>query len=111
MGKWVYTLDVNRKIKDCQNGKITLHNCAQQIANELRSKLPQHIFNNDYEIDDIVCMLEDFGIDAGENDFDDIMERLYYWADDKQVWLGLYKQRTVIIIHKYICGYVLKIAS
>jgi hypothetical protein len=87
MAKWNYNLDVKTEWKQADENAIT----TQQLASVFAKKLSKIDFHNDvnFERDDFVdeleCLSED--LTAGKDDFDDVLSRLYDFADEYHLWI------------------------
>ena len=103
MNKWNYSLDIKQYIgEDTTNEDIV--KAANGIVTELK-KLPAKWFDasNDKFDDELDTLLYEFeeivncahvGYTEGDNEhllwsFNEHLDMLYDWVDDKRVWLGL----------------------
>lgn len=94
MARWSRVVDIKRVFKDGDPAEAREHGKA--VAAILRDKLgdvmdlsmaeetPDGLRNQDL---DLIAL--DFDDITDADDFDDVLERLYDWADDNRVWLGI----------------------
>lgn len=85
MARWKYTLRIKEEWNACKEGTISISELVKVIIEKLKAL---HI-KNDYELENILDDFEIFAEDDSEDrdEFDDIWERLYDWAD-QQIDLG-----------------------
>lgn len=77
MSNWVNKLDLKDLWKARDEGKLTIQELAKEVAKRIKNK---HFYNRyKDELEEIVMDFEDCPEDVGE--FDNILERLYDWAD------------------------------
>lgn len=83
MAQWQRMLNIKQEWEDAKRNAITIQQLAQIISDKL-SKIPDF---KDEDIndqrDDLACDFQRFseGESADKNEFDDLMEHLYDWAD------------------------------
>lgn len=82
MAKWQRELNLLPEWRDAQDGKITPQDMAKIISARLRTLAP---FGTglDFDRDELADQFDDFArdVDAEADDFDQIMQDLYDWAD------------------------------
>jgi hypothetical protein len=95
---WDRTVNIKRFI-NTDPDNISDEHCvkvANEIAAELRAKLPAKLIADDFELEDIVETLEQLRPDSyaddpsfsAVQDLNNTLELLYDWADLNRVWLG-----------------------
>ena len=103
MRKWNYALDIKQYLGGVKSNEDIVK-AAHGVVTELK-KLPSDWFDAsndkfDYMLDDILYEFEEIvncahvGYTEGDNEhllwsFNEYLDMLYDWADDKRVWLGL----------------------
>jgi hypothetical protein len=85
MARWKHTLRIKEEWNACKEGAISVTELTQVII----KKLKDLSIENDYELEDILDEFQIFVDDDSQDkdEFDDIWERLYDWAD-QQIDLG-----------------------
>lgn len=88
MAKWIYTLPIKTEWQQAQVDEITV----QQLASVVAKKLAKIDFNDEdinFNRDEFVDEFEGFAEDltASRDDFDNIMQRLYDFADEYRLWI------------------------
>ena len=78
MRRWTKTVNIKPFIDETQPADV--------VAERIRAKLVTAFPVPGFELGDIIADLE--GVQAVE-ECDDVLERLYDWADANDVWLGL----------------------
>lgn len=92
MANWKHTLNLKVEWEQADEDKITV----QQLASIVAAKLSKIDFKDEdvnYDRDEFVDELEGFSEDltATKNDFDNVWERLYDWADDEhRLWIEIF---------------------
>ena len=78
MKRWTKTVNIKPFIDETQPADV--------VAERIRAKLVKAFPTPDLTLDIIITDLEEV---QTVDDCDDILERLYDWADANDVWLGL----------------------
>lgn len=88
MPNWNYKIDVRDAWRKAQNDEITPAQFCTEVVDALK-KLPPGLFSNS-ALGGIYNDLQSCAanLDCDANDFDEIWERLYDWADDYRCWIG-----------------------
>lgn len=86
---WQFRLNIKPEWAKAKDGKITV----QELAKVIAAKLDKIDFGNDdanYESETLVEQFEEISRDetAGRDEFDDVMEELYDFADASALWVS-----------------------
>jgi len=90
MANWKYTLDIKDIWQQAKDDEITVQELAKETANRLENlKIKEKYYPMD-EVDELISFSEDE--EADKYNFDDVMSRLYDWADrDHICWIATFK--------------------
>lgn len=88
MAKWKYKLNIKQYLSDRED-REAVELAARCCITEL--KKIHKPFCEDLDYEDIVYEFEEIAANTNTTceDFNYALERLYDWADDRRVWLGL----------------------
>jgi hypothetical protein len=77
MAQWVRKLDIAESWQNCKQGKITV----KELAEDIVKKLEAFEHTGDDELQYIIQQFKDIDATSNFDDFDEVMEALYDWAD------------------------------
>jgi len=80
---WLYSLELKEILK--QYGEKSFEDVRDESTKLLEYFKNSH-FNSDDKLEEIIENLQSA---EDVNEFDDALEELYDWADERRVWLGL----------------------
>lgn len=89
MAQWFSRLEFKTLWKSYDDGGISIQN----VANQVSAALEAHVnYSNDPELQGIAEEFKEFSSDtsADADDFDDILDRLYDWADGARCWIATF---------------------
>ena len=91
MGQWNYKLDVKEPWRQRQEGEITIQQLAATVAKRL-VKVDFHDEDINFDRDDFVDELLGLSetLSATADDFDDVLARLYDFADEHRLWIATF---------------------
>jgi hypothetical protein len=87
MANWKAKILVGDYMRRAQAGELPLNDLSKIFIDEL-NHIPFELV--DAELDDIIVTFKDLSmkIDVTETEFNNVLERLYDWADtDKRLWV------------------------
>ena len=86
MRRWKYRIALKKEWKAAKNGEMDVEVLTKEIGKKIRVLLADNPTLNGMFIDGVTSTLESFsGDDLDE--FDDIFDNLYNWADVHDVWV------------------------
>ena len=80
---WLYRVNIRDEWEAAKDGKLPLPELGCIIADRVKAVYQEP----DDELEELIDELEDFEGDC--DDFDNVMDRLWDWADDRLVWIGV----------------------
>lgn len=83
MAKWQRTLKLNPQMQAFRNGEITLKELSASVAEKLRKVREFGVPGIDEEREEIADAFDGLAedVEADADDFDNVLARLYDWAD------------------------------
>jgi hypothetical protein len=91
MAQWNYKLDVKEPWRQRQEGEITIQQLAATVAKRLVKvdfRDEDINFDRDDFVDELLGLSEDTSATA--DDFDDVLARLYDFADEHRLWIATF---------------------
>ena len=92
MAAWMRTLNMRKGFNDFRAGNTTISELAFYVARSLKALDPYKLEEINEQLDDLVDMFDGFARSGSDDvdEFDDMMNELYDWADQKldSTWPG-----------------------
>jgi hypothetical protein len=88
MANWKYKIDIKKYIgKD----KLSVQEVAKGVLTEVKPLAQRKAFKEDKELSQIIEEFQGivYSKAATDDEFDEILDCFYDWADDNLVWCGL----------------------
>lgn len=91
MAKWRYTIDIKESWALAQDETISTSELVRRILPIFKAA---PAFQNDIifqeRVERLENLLEEYGDDIDNEDFDEAWGDLYDWADDRKVWIATF---------------------
>lgn len=87
MRVWRHRVNIKPSIKD----EDSAQKCAEEVLKKIAPLMKKAVFKSDSDLYDIVESFKELSGNgkAADDEFNDVLERFYAWADDNDVWCGL----------------------
>ena len=86
MAQWFHTLNIKEEWHQAKNNEITVQQLSEIIVKKLK-KIKIDSFEKDDLIMEFIEFSEDKSLD--KDDFDDLWNEFYDWADSNRVWVKI----------------------
>lgn len=87
MANWLYTIQLP-EFQKCQNEEGSLEDVIRAFLEQIQI-VPQELRDEiEWELEELQGLL-----DAGDpdpDDFDDVWETIYNWADENRIWINIF---------------------
>jgi hypothetical protein len=95
MNKWIYHIEIADIWKKTKTDEISVYEFVELFLKRLKLKsfYKKFIKEQDLELEDIILDFELFVEQKNDDkeEFDDIWDRFYDWADGIRLWVNIFK--------------------
>ena len=85
MALWVAKVNIKDEWQKARAGEISVHELVRILAPKFRG-----LVRTDGELEDLIDEMEALDSESTLDDFDDVWDRIYDWADSNHVWIATF---------------------